>query len=159
VYTEKVLEKFGYLLGKVNRTKKYPLPSDAADQLAPDTTPLTEDQRKYITNFPYRSVIGALLYLALHTRPDISYAVGILSRFGTNPSLSLWLHLPTKSHLVSSTSTTHKTNTSAQAMEVDDSSHQGDASDNSFHSNSDSNTAMKVGHGSDPDTETDTSHQ
>lgn len=33
----------------------------------------------------YRSLVGRLLY-ATHTRPDISYAVGILSRFVSNPS-------------------------------------------------------------------------
>jgi hypothetical protein len=65
-YTEKVLDKFGYLLGKDYRTKKYPLPGDAADRLALDTTPLTEEKRKYIAKFPYRSIIGVLLYLALH---------------------------------------------------------------------------------------------
>ena len=88
-YLESVLDKFEYLLGKKYKTRKYPLPDDVTDRLAPDTLdtePLTEEKRKYINNFPYRSIIGALLYLALHTRPDISYAVGVLSRFGTNPS-------------------------------------------------------------------------
>ena len=88
-YLESVLDKFEYLLGKKYKTRKYPLPDDVTDRLAPDTPdtePLTEEKRKYINNFPYRSIIGALLYLALHTRPDISYAVGVLSRFGTNPS-------------------------------------------------------------------------
>lgn len=33
----------------------------------------------------YRSLVGRLLY-ATHTRPDISYAVGILSRFVSSPS-------------------------------------------------------------------------
>lgn len=34
----------------------------------------------------YQSKIGSLLYLAVHTRPDIAYQCSMLSRFLTNPS-------------------------------------------------------------------------
>jgi hypothetical protein len=33
----------------------------------------------------YRSLIRGILYVALCTRPDISYAIGYLSRFLRNP--------------------------------------------------------------------------
>ena len=36
--------------------------------------------------FPFRSIIGAVLYLALNTRPDIAFAVGLLARLGNQPS-------------------------------------------------------------------------
>jgi hypothetical protein len=38
----------------------------------------------------YRSTVGSLLYLSVNTRPDISYAVGVLSRF---------MNAPTEQHL------------------------------------------------------------
>lgn len=38
----------------------------------------------------YHSVIGSLLYLAQWSRPDISYAVGILSRLVSKPTLNAW---------------------------------------------------------------------
>jgi hypothetical protein len=41
----------------------------------------SEDQIKI-----YQEMIGALLYFAQRTRPDISVAVNILSRFASNPS-------------------------------------------------------------------------
>jgi hypothetical protein len=37
------------------------------------------------TMFPYRKVIGSLLYLAINTRPDIMFAVNTLARFSNEP--------------------------------------------------------------------------
>ena len=34
----------------------------------------------------YQSVIGSLLYIMLGTRPDIAYAVTVMSQFAVNPS-------------------------------------------------------------------------
>ena len=74
VYTQKVLDTFSAHLGTVTKIRKCPLLSDTM-----------EDQR-FVDNFPYRSMLGALLYLSMNTRPDISYAVGLLSRFGSKPT-------------------------------------------------------------------------
>ena len=35
---------------------------------------------------PYRSAVGALMYLTVGTRPDIAYAVGVASRSLENPT-------------------------------------------------------------------------
>ena len=40
--------------------------------------------------YPYRQVVGKLMYLAVCTRPDISQAVSELSRFNSNPGLKHW---------------------------------------------------------------------
>jgi hypothetical protein len=42
------------------------------------------------TDAPYSSLVGALLFLAVCTRPDISYAVGTLSKFISNPGEELF---------------------------------------------------------------------
>ena len=41
-------------------------------------------------NIPYIQATGALLYLALCTRPDIAYLVGVLCRFNSNPGPAHW---------------------------------------------------------------------
>ncbi|XP_057250734.1 uncharacterized protein LOC130591432 [Beta vulgaris subsp. vulgaris] len=39
---------------------------------------------------PYLSAIGALMYLASHTRPDISFSVNLLARFSSCPTRRHW---------------------------------------------------------------------
>ena len=39
---------------------------------------------------PYLSAVGTLQYLATLTRPDISFTVGVLARFKSNPGIQHW---------------------------------------------------------------------
>lgn len=39
---------------------------------------------------PYRKLVGSLLYLSTHTRPDITYAVNTLAQFMQNPGRPHW---------------------------------------------------------------------
>jgi hypothetical protein len=45
VYTQKVFDKFADFLGPCGKTKYYPLPADATDQLAQKESELTEEQQ------------------------------------------------------------------------------------------------------------------
>lgn len=51
---------------------------------------LAESGKGQIPNRLYREAIGSLLYLANATRPDISYAVNVLSRHQVNPTVQEW---------------------------------------------------------------------
>ena len=50
----------------------------------------TDEDKAYMLTVPYLSAVGALMYLGLTSRPDISNAVGILSRFSANPGPTHW---------------------------------------------------------------------
>jgi hypothetical protein len=40
--------------------------------------------------YPYLSAIGALMYLANNTRPDIASAMNYLARYNTAPTMRHW---------------------------------------------------------------------
>ena len=39
---------------------------------------------------PYASAVGSLMYAMLCTRPDICFAVGMVSRYQSNPGREHW---------------------------------------------------------------------
>ena len=41
-------------------------------------------------SIPYASVVGSLMYLQTYTRPYISFAVGMLGRYQSNPGIDHW---------------------------------------------------------------------
>lgn len=43
--------------------------------------PLSDSDRAALKTFPYRKLVGLLMYIAIGTRPDISLAVGKLCQF------------------------------------------------------------------------------
>jgi len=48
---------------------------------------------KHVSQLKYSQLIGSLFYISNKTRPDISYAVGRLSRITSNPSREHWTAL------------------------------------------------------------------
>ena len=43
-----------------------------------------------MTTFPYRELIGSLLWVSNGTRPDVTYSVNTLTKFTSNPGLIHW---------------------------------------------------------------------
>lgn len=74
-YTKKVLEKYGMSDCKAVGT---PIVKDIpVKKLVEEICDI---------KFPYRQAVGALAYLMVGTRPDIAYAVGVVSRTLDNPT-------------------------------------------------------------------------
>lgn len=79
-YAKQILEKFGFLNG---RDVKAPL--EVGHLLNKKETLATE-----VWDCPYAEVIGSLNYLATRTRPDLSYALSVLSKFTKQPRFQHW---------------------------------------------------------------------
>lgn len=60
-------------------------------KLSTQMSPQTEDERKQMTRIPYSSVVGSIMYAMVCTRPDISHAVIIVSRYMSCPGREHWL--------------------------------------------------------------------
>jgi hypothetical protein len=52
--------------------------------------PKTPDEKAQMEKVSYSSVVGSLMYVMMCTRSDISFAVGMVSKFQANPGQSHW---------------------------------------------------------------------
>ena len=60
-------------------------PLDPEVKLSKDQAPQNDEEHQQMKNILYSQLVGALMYLAIATRPDIAYAVGVLACFSSNP--------------------------------------------------------------------------
>ncbi|XP_046145611.1 secreted RxLR effector protein 161-like [Osmia bicornis bicornis] len=65
-------------------------PLDPGTKVSKRDSPKSEEARKRMSRVPYRNLIGSLMYLALHTRPDLIYAITKLSQFNSDPGEIHW---------------------------------------------------------------------
>ncbi|GBM21244.1 Copia protein, partial [Araneus ventricosus] len=73
------------------RTVKTPL--DPSVKLTKKMCPKTEAEKAEMSLYPYRSLIGSLMYLTICTRPDICHTVSYLSQVNENPDIPLLLYI------------------------------------------------------------------
>jgi hypothetical protein len=65
-------------------------PLDPHITLLTSDSPSTDEEKCEMRLVPYINILGAVAYLAIATRPDIAYAVSVLSRFSKNPGKTHW---------------------------------------------------------------------
>ena len=65
-------------------------PLDPGSKLSIADSPQTIEDAAVMRSKPYAEAVGTLMYIAIATRPDIAYAVGVLSRFSSNPGVAHW---------------------------------------------------------------------
>ncbi|GAA0170757.1 transmembrane signal receptor [Lithospermum erythrorhizon] len=85
VYINKVLERF-----RMVSCSPSVAPIRKGDKFSLMQCPKNELERKEMENIPYAPVVGSLMYAQTCTRPDISFDVGMLGRYQSNPRMDHW---------------------------------------------------------------------
>jgi len=91
-YTKKVLERFNMIKAHPLKT---PMVVRSLDKNKDPFRPKDENEEILGPEVPYLSAIGALMYLANCTRPDISFAVNLLARYSAAPTRRHWVGIKT----------------------------------------------------------------
>eukprot|EP00253_Pinus_taeda_P013377 PITA_13377 len=79
-YIKKILLRFG-----MNNVKPVSVPLASHFKISSSLFPNTDEEKDYMSRIPYANVVGCLMYAMVCTRPDISHAVGVVSRYMENP--------------------------------------------------------------------------
>ena len=79
-YVEKILEIF-----EMNKAKPVNVPLASHFKLSSSLCPSSVEEKDYMSRVPYANIVGCLMYAMVCTRPDISHAVGVVSKYMENP--------------------------------------------------------------------------
>ncbi|TFY77263.1 hypothetical protein EWM64_g6750 [Hericium alpestre] len=84
-YIDAILTSFNF-----TDAKPLAMPMTPGLALSKDDCPETPADIARMKRVPYREAIGSLMYASVATRPDISFAVSLLSQFLDNPGEAHW---------------------------------------------------------------------
>ena len=78
-YIEKVFERFN-----MSKAKVVSSPLASHFKLNSKHSPSTDEKNEDVRRVSYALAVGSLMYAMVCARPDITYAVGVVSRFLSN---------------------------------------------------------------------------
>ena len=84
-YIYKIVTRFGMEI-----SKRGLLPFRHGIHLSKEQSPKTPEEKELMSKKPYASAVGSLMYAMLCTRPDICYAVGVVSRYQSDLGVEHW---------------------------------------------------------------------
>ena len=79
-YLEKVLKRFN-----MEDSKRGAVPTASGITLSKKHCPVTNAELDYMSKVPYASAIGFIMYAMICTRPDVSFALSVTSRYQSDP--------------------------------------------------------------------------
>ncbi|KAJ9564428.1 hypothetical protein OSB04_000394 [Centaurea solstitialis] len=84
-YLDKILKIF-----KMENSKKGNLPLHHGIKISKDLCPKSDAELEKMSRVPYASAIGSIMYAMTCTRPDVSFALSMVSRHQQNPGEGHW---------------------------------------------------------------------
>ena len=84
-YIKVMLEKF-----EMSESNPALTPMETHFKIDHDKDIMSPEEIDEMKNVPYREAIGSLMYLMVSTRPNIAYAISVLSRYSACPSRRHW---------------------------------------------------------------------
>ncbi|KAJ0467877.1 putative RNA-directed DNA polymerase [Helianthus annuus] len=84
-YIDKMMTRF-----KMENSKKGGVPMTKGTVLNKSQSPSTDIEIKRMEGVPYASAIGSIMYAMLCTRPDVSHALSMTSRYQQAPGIAHW---------------------------------------------------------------------
>ena len=84
-YIDKVLHRFG-----MQEAKRGYVPMSHGILISKENSPKSLDDKDRMSKVPYASAIGSIMYAMICTRPDVSYALSMTSRYQSNPGEGHW---------------------------------------------------------------------
>jgi len=79
-YIKKFLERFN-----MHNAKHVHVPLPGQLKLSKTQCPKNDQEKEEMSKVPYSSAVGSHMCTMVCTRPNIAYAVGVVSRFLSNP--------------------------------------------------------------------------
>jgi hypothetical protein len=83
--SHRFLMRFG-----MNNVKLVHIPLASHFNISSGLCPSNDEEKDYMSRVPYANALGSLMYAMVSTRPDISHAVGVVSRYIANPGKGHW---------------------------------------------------------------------
>jgi hypothetical protein len=84
-YIQKVLHHFN-----MHDAKSVSTPIASHFKLSALQCPSTDEDIEYMSRVPYSSAVGSLMYAMVCSRPDLSYAMSLVSRYLADPGKEHW---------------------------------------------------------------------
>ena len=85
-YLKKVLQQFGM----TEQKKPISTPLASHFKLSAQLSLSTDTKLEYMLQVSYSNAVGSLMYAMVRIRPDISHAVGLVSKYIHNPGKGYW---------------------------------------------------------------------
>lgn len=84
-YIQKVLKRFN-----MQDAESVSTPIAPHFKLSAKQCPSTDEDIEYMSKVPYSSAVGSLMYAMVCSRPDLSHAMSLVSRYMSNPGKEHW---------------------------------------------------------------------